>query len=48
MLTSDKKVNNGFSTVLYMVPVEPSKKVVPSKLEWFDSFRGIDNMKKKE
>ncbi len=47
LFSTDKKANHGFSTVLYTG--EPKVKATnpqPSKLKWFDSFKGIDNMRK--
>lgn len=44
--STEKKANGGFSTVLYSGEGKIEEKVVPSKLNWFDSFKGINNMNK--
>jgi hypothetical protein len=47
MSTTDKKANNGFSTVLYAGEAKTGgTNHQPSKLKWFDSFKGINNMGK--
>ncbi|APW65065.1 MULTISPECIES: hypothetical protein [Arcobacteraceae] len=46
LFTADKKANRGFSTVLYSGNVKTDEKQIPSKLKWFDSFKGISNSEK--
>ncbi|MAD40881.1 MAG: hypothetical protein CL623_00610 [Arcobacter sp.] len=38
--------SKGFSSALYTGETKVDNAKVPSKLKWFDSFKGIDNMAK--
>jgi len=41
----DRKNYKGFSTALFTGDIKTDEKQVPSKLKWFDSFKGISNSK---